>query len=457
MTIKVGDKVVYNETLCRVVKQDELNEEAWVITDGQEEITIDEHQIVRYDDYKAARVEEPVASKDEEDEVEDAVEEEVDEDEEYDADEELEEDEEVTAEADDEEVEEVEEEVDEDEEEIVSEMEDSQQLTAAGETIKAKPSAAMDPSKSQMMSDTISAMAGMSKTDMVDFFNKMIAQIGQEAQSIPGDAADKNQDSIDGKSPPDASVASKNITHEEVIELFGSEEISEEFKDKAAVLFESQLNLRVTEKVAAIKEDLEQKYEERIAEKADELTEKVDQYLTYSAKEWIEENKVEIENNLQLEFSKSMLRGLQQLFAEHYVEFPESEIDIVEALTERVSELETALNEQIDQNIELVEAIEGYNQEEVFDSVCEGLAMTQIEKFRTLTESIEFDGDEEAYKTKLLTIKEHHFKVNSKPSMLDEEVIEDGENNVNEDKDDEVTDPAIDRFAQAISRSVYKK
>ena len=322
--------------------------------------------------------------------------------------------------------------------------------TAAARTIKAHPSAAMDSAKSKMISDTIQTMSSMSRSDMVDFFNKSIAQIGKEAEHIPGGAASSNKNTIKAK-PSDAKATVK----EDLAEILGSDEgLSEELQTKIATLFEAAVHLRATDIETKLVEQYEYALEEEVLNISEELSEQVDRYLSFVAEEWVKENELVIESNLKTEFTESFMHGLKTLFEEHYADIPESEVDVVEALAEKVEELEDSLNEQLEANIALTEALEGYNAEEIFSEVAEGLAMTQVEKLRTLAESVEFDGDEDEYRSKIETIKKHHFRVSSPESTLNEEVeiFENEESKPNSG----LINPNVARYADAISRTTKK-
>jgi hypothetical protein len=325
-------------------------------------------------------------------------------------------------------------------------------VTAAAQSIEAKPSAAMDPSKAQMTAAVISTMNNMDSAGMVDFFNKMMAQIGTEADSIQPGQSDQNKSTI---------AAKPTVTNEEIAEIFGSEELTEEFQNKAKTIFEAAVVEKVAEHVQTLEEAYELRLNEEVEEFKEEVTDQVDRYLSYVAEQFVEKNEIEIKENLQLEMSKSFMNGLRDLFEAHDVVFPEGTTDAVEALSERVAELEEQLDESLNDNIELVEILEAFNKEEVFDEVSEGLAMSQIEKFRTLTESVEFDGDEDIYREKLETIKEHYFKKNPKVKSLNE-TVDDSDETLNEDHDEEINDhnvayPRVKRYADAMKRSINLK
>ena len=195
---------------------------------------------------------------------------------------------------------------------------------------------------------------------------------------------------------------------EDVNALLGGEELSEEFREKAKTIFEAAL----TSKVREIQETLETQYAEALAEEAQaqkaELQERVDSYLEYVAQEWMVENQLAIEHGLKTEMTESFLGGMKGLFEEHYVTIPEDKYDVLESMVEKLDDMETKLNEQIEKNISLNGRLAESVADGILDSVSEGLASTQKEKLASLAESVEFESEEE-YREKLETLKESYF------------------------------------------------
>jgi hypothetical protein len=195
---------------------------------------------------------------------------------------------------------------------------------------------------------------------------------------------------------------------EDVNALLGGEELSEEFREKAKTIFEAAL----TSKVKEIQETLETQYAEALAEEAQaqkaQLQERVDSYLEYVAQEWMSENQLAIEHGLKTEMTESFLGGMKGLFEEHYVTIPEDKYDVLESMVEKLDDMETKLNEQIEKNISLNGRLAESVADGILDSVSEGLASTQKEKLASLAESVEFESEEE-YREKLETLKESYF------------------------------------------------
>ncbi len=214
---------------------------------------------------------------------------------------------------------------------------------------------------------------------------------------------------------------------EDVNALIGGEDLSEEFRERAALIFETA----VRTKIAEIKETLENKFNKALVEEVaaikEELTERVDSYLEYVSEEWIDENALQIENGLKGELSESFMTGLKSLFEEHYVEIPEDRYDVLENMVMRLDEMEEKLNEQIERNVQLNRRLSEAVSDTIFNEVAEGLALTQKEKLAGLAESVEFDS-EANYREKLEALKESYFTRatgSSRDEMLTEEVVED--------------------------------
>jgi hypothetical protein len=355
-----------------------------------------------------------------------------------------------------------------DPEAIILENEDGEQftiqldeLTKAGETIKGKA----NYNTSQMTASVIKSFAGMSASDQVDFYNKMMSQYGKGKDWGIGSVAGKNKSSIDANNPNQdtctpGQMAGKvkalgmAVTREDLDKILDGEELSEEIKEKAAVLFEAAVNLRVSAVEAELKDFYEEDLETRFAEFTEEMEEQIDHYLSYVSENWVAENEVAIESNLKNELAESLINGLHGLLKEHYIDIPEEQIDVVETLTDKVTQLEDQLNEQIESNIDLVEAVEQHNQEQLFNEVADGLAVTQMEKFRTLTEGVEFNGDQDDYRNKLEIVRKKYFQNQATTSTLEEEVIlEDAEDGDAEPKKSVNIDPNVAMFAEAITRT----
>jgi hypothetical protein len=234
--------------------------------------------------------------------------------------------------------------------------------------------------------------------------------------------------------------------------MFSGEELSEEFKDKASTLFEAAVNARAVVEIARLEEEYETRLEEQVTSIVKEIEGNLDSYLDYVVENWMKENQVAIESSLRNEIMEEFIGGLKNLFAEHYIEMPEEKIDVVEELAAKVEKLESALDEAINENAELTKVVAESARQETVAEVSEGLTMSQSEKFLSLAEGVDFDGDLDVYKKKLSVVKETYFP-STKPqaSNIEEETFEGvvGEKTVSHD-------PSVSRYAQAISRTIKK-
>ena len=218
---------------------------------------------------------------------------------------------------------------------------------------------------------------------------------------------------------------------EDVNALLGEEELSEEFREKARTIFEAAL----VSKVSQIKEELEEKYEtalaEEVAEIKEALTERVDSYLEYVSQEWIKENALAVESGLKEELTSSFMTGLKGLFEDHYVSIPEDKYDVLESMVEKLDDMETKLNEQIEKNISLNKRLAESVADGIFEQVSEGLAATQKDKLASLAESVEFESEEE-YREKLETLKEAYFPTKVSTPRARTESLSEGVDNAPE-------------------------
>jgi len=210
-------------------------------------------------------------------------------------------------------------------------------------------------------------------------------------------------------------VVAEYDIEEDVNALLQGEELSEEFQEKAKTIFETAINA----KVAAIRVEMEEQLNAQIAEEQEKiaeefdavkeaLAERVDSYLEYVADEWFEENALAVESGLQTEMTESFLTGMKSLFEEHYVTIPEDKYDVLESMVEKLDDMETKLNEQIEKNVSLNKRLAESVAEGILDNVSEGLAETQKEKLASLAEGVEFES-EAKYREKLETLKESYF------------------------------------------------
>ena len=234
---------------------------------------------------------------------------------------------------------------------------------------------------------------------------------------------------------------------EDVMALVGDDDdLSEEFKVKAATIFEAAVKSRVRSEIERIQEEIYSEASVEVDAFKDELTEKVDTYLNYVVEEWSKENELAIERGLKGEIAEDFISGLKQLFEDHYIDVPDEKYDVLEAQSEKISELEEKLNEAIQKSVDLTSSNANLVREQVISEVSEDLADTEIEKFKSLTQDVEF-GNEDSFREKLDTLKENYFP---KAQTSSDKTIDDEDGSTAQDVD---TTDAMKMYMSAISRN----
>ena len=238
---------------------------------------------------------------------------------------------------------------------------------------------------------------------------------------------------------------------DDVKALFGNEDLSEEFKDKAATVFEAAVVSKINEHIDIYNTTVQSSYEEDVKAIKEEMAEKMDSYMDYVVEQWADENKLAIEQGLKAELTEDFMKGLKGLFEEHYIDIPEEKVDVVEELAAKNEELQSQLNAEIERNVEIKKDLDENSREKMVSSVSEGLTETQKDKFKTLAEGIEF-SDKETYQKKLETIKESYFVEETQKEVTSP--IGDTE----EPLDEEVKQPkgSMAGYVNAISRITKK-
>ena len=240
----------------------------------------------------------------------------------------------------------------------------------------------------------------------------------------------------------------KSISVKEDIDaLTEGEELSEEFKEKAATVFEAAVKSKMRSEVERLSEAYEVEKDQEVETFKEELTEKVDTYLNYVVEEWTKENELAIERGLKGEIAEDFISGLKQLFEDHYIDVPDERYDVLEAQSDKIAELEDRLNEEIQKNVEMSQENSELVREQLIAEVSEDLADTEIEKFKSLTEDVDF-ADEESFREKLSTLKESYFpKVT--PSDNVGTSFDDADGGTAQDVD---TTDTMQKYMSAISR-----
>ena len=330
--------------------------------------------------------------------------------------------------------------------------------TANMATIDAKPT---DVSRSELMAMMVDYAAKADRIELAQFVaslpnaKEMSSTVDQNYDlvkgTVMGDAA-KNQASVKSAGRPSMPMAS---VKEDLALVFGeSADLSEEFRDKVATLFEAAISTRVGVELARIEEDYSTKLEEEVGEIYEEMVDNVDKYISYGIAEWIKENQLAIDNNIRTEVAESFMQGLKSLFDEHYVNIPEDQVNVVEALTSHVADLEAQINAQEEANIELASIVNEMNIEKTVTEMSEGLTDTQKDKFLKLAEAIEVTDSDE-FRKKVSIIKESYFSGKDVKTRVDSLLSEEVEDEPR--KAPKITDPEMAMYVDNLSKIVSKE
>ena len=251
----------------------------------------------------------------------------------------------------------------------------------------------------------------------------------------------------EGEDVEEEEVEEEIDIEEDVRALLEGEDLSEEFQEKARVIFEAAIRSKVLE----IKEDIKNAYEEALIEEVQEikteLTDRVDAYLEYVADEWMQENKLAVEHGLKTEMTESFLQGMRGLFEDHYVSIPEDKYDVIESMVDKLDEMESKLNEQIQKNVALNNRLAESVADVIFADVAEGLALSQKDKLASLAENVEFES-EANYREKLVTLRESYFSSRVSNSQRDDS------ENLSESTDVQFAQPQVGGIMEAYLQTL---
>lgn len=292
--------------------------------------------------------------------------------------------------------------------------------------------------KEMMKAEMMKKMEGMKAQELKAMYNKM-EMMGKEEEEEKAEAKVE-------ESTLDERIASVDVS-DDVSALTQDAELSEEFKEKAATIFEAAVKSKIRSEVERIELEKTQEVAEEVNRVQDELTEKVDNYMNYVVEEWMKENEIAIERGLKGEIAEDFISGLKSLFEEHYIDVPDEKYDILGQQSEKIDELEAKLNEQIEKSAELKKSHDVLVRERVFNECASDLADTEVEKFKSLAEEVDF-SNEESFKEKLDQLKESYFP---KATTVAESV--DSETDGTESYD---TTGAMSAYMAAIGKTVQR-
>ena len=293
--------------------------------------------------------------------------------------------------------------------------------------------------KEMMVNAMYEMMKGKKKTDLQAMYSGM--------KSATEMHPDESEESKAKSEAVESRLKTIDVSEHVEALMTGEGDLSEEFKRKAATVFEAAVKSKVRSEVERMEEDYKTELEENINTTKGELTEKVDTYLNYVVEEWMKENELAIERGLKGEIAEDFISGLKQLFEDHYVDVPDEKYDVLEAQSEKISELEGRINEMMEEQIQSKSVNATLVKEQVLSALSSDLAETEIEKFKSLIEDVEFSS-EESYHQKLSTLKESYFP---KTSQVLTETLDDVETGIAQDID---TSDSMAAYMSAIGRTV---
>jgi hypothetical protein len=315
------------------------------------------------------------------------------------------------------------------------------------------------PTKTAMIKALFDKVNGLKKEEVSARFGDLMGIAETSVDDLGGEdlaTARPDGDSVAiGKKKKKIKVQIPEINVKEDIDaLVQGEELSGEFKQKAATIFEAAVHQKVMEVASTKIDELETEYQNNLQEEIvvfrEELTDKVDGYLNYVIEEWMKDNELALESSLKSEITEEFITGLKNLFTEHYIEVPDEKIDIVESLFDKVEELEGKFNSQLSENIKVKEELNEYRKNKILEEVCDDLADTQSEKMKELVEGVSYEEDADDFESKVKTIRESYFPNQQKQdgNVEQEDVMA---------NDSEETPVKVSNIMEAYSKAIARK
>ena len=305
--------------------------------------------------------------------------------------------------------------------------------------------------KAGMVKAIYDQLNSMKKAELSDSFSKIM---GATSLNEEEEEEDDEEEVKAGYKMENKKLKKEDLNldvKEDMDAIMSGEELSEDFKTKAATIFEAAVSAKVISEVNDRVEALEEEFKKEIQEAREEyksnMSEKVDGYLNYVVEEWMKENELAVERGIRSELVEDFMTGLKNLFQEHYIDIPEEKVDLVDDLFEKVEDLEKQLDETVNNSVEMKRELAEYKKQDTLREVSEELADTEKEKLQKLSEGVDYE-DSEQYKEKLEVIKENYFpKTEDTPQPLTEEV----ENNESEELVEEI-DASVSFYAERLKR-----
>ena len=300
--------------------------------------------------------------------------------------------------------------------------------------------------KSDILAGLVDHMKGMKKEDLEKLYGSQILEQEEEEEEEEEDEDEDEKEKEAASESIEQRIDGMDLTSD-VEALVEGEELSEEFKTKAATIFEAAVKSKVRTELEKMQEENNSIMEDLAEKTMTDVVEKVDDYLNYVVEQWMEENELAIERGLKGEIAEDFISGLKNLFEDHYIDVPDEKYDILESNLTKIEELEEKLNKQIEENVQLRKAKGELVKESMIADVANGMTDTETEKFQSLVEDVEF-SDEESYTEKLKTIRESYF--GSK-----EVLTEEGTEETTTEQTVEVPE-SMDKYLKAIGRDVQR-
>jgi len=298
--------------------------------------------------------------------------------------------------------------------------------------------------KDEMQKEMLKAMKDMPKDQMEKLYASYMKEMDMDDEEDEEDVAEKKKMKAEAV---DARIKSIDVSDDVDALMNGEGDLSEEFKSKAATIFESAVKSKVRGEIDRMQDAYDQELVESTEAVKSELTDKIDSYLNYVVEEWMKENELAIERGLKGEIAEDFIAGLKQLFEDHYVDVPDEKYDVLEAQSEKIAELEEKVNKSLEDAVSLKEENSTLTRQIVISEATSDLTETEIEKFKSVTEDVEFDSAE-SFRNKIDTLKENYFPkvVSESTSTIDH--VETGQA-----QDIDVSD-SMANYMSAISRNV---
>lgn len=321
-----------------------------------------------------------------------------------------------------------------------AEVEEVAEEVVAEEAIE---EAAAPKTKAGIINAMYSEMSKMKKADLQAAYESMMGKDDEDGDDDDDDDDDEEMKETKGK------VKESYDFEADLDALVSSDDsLSEGFQEKAATIFEAAVKTKVSAEIDRLEEEYTQNLEEETAGIRNELVEKVDGYLNYVVENWMEENRVAVENGLRTEIAESFMDALKGVFTEHYIAVPESKVDMVDDLAEQVQELEGQLTKATEDNIRLSESVSDFRRAEILAEASKDLAVTEAEKLKTLAEDVDFE-DEATFAKKVATLKESYF---AKETIT--ESVEEAEVSMNAEGEEIEVSPIMEKYLTALTKSV---